>query len=91
MEKRKNISNSKIKNLRHPFSIFLGQKVILTLMDGTEYKGVFLKYSIFEIEIATNIGTKEEPIKGELVVHKKDICSIVENHKGYRREKPKKK
>lgn len=90
MLKSKEVDVNKIKNLRHPYEFFKGQKIILTLMDGTEYKGVFLEYRKYEIEIATNIGTEENNEKGELVVHKTDISNIIENNKGFRREKKKK-
>lgn len=74
-----------IRELKYPYSLFVGQKVVVTLMDGTEYRGVFLKYSRFEIQIATNIGTEDNPKKGVAIIHKTDIISIKENHKGYRK------
>ncbi|MEB6838015.1 hypothetical protein [Staphylococcus simulans] len=76
-----------IKELRNPYSLFLGQKVVVTLLDGTEYNGVFLKYSPYEIYIETNIGTQENPEKGVMMIHKKDYISIEENHKGNRQKR----
>jgi hypothetical protein len=91
MPKVKPVDVNKIKSLEQPFEFFKGQKIILTLMDGTEYKGVFLEHKTYVIEIATNIGTEEHREKGELIVHKSDISTIIENNKGLRREKKKKK
>lgn len=87
MSKVKPVDVNKIKNLKYPFQFFKGQKIKLTLMDGTEYKGVFLEDKPYVIEIATNIGTEEHREKGELIVHKSDISTIIENNKGFRREK----
>lgn len=76
-----------IKDLNFPFEFFKGQKVVLALMDGREFKGVLLKHNVYDVDLVTNIGTKEEPQKGTLNVHKSEIKYIIENHKGVRRTK----
>lgn len=78
-----------IKDLNFPFEFFKGQKVVLALMDGREFKGVLLKHNIYDVDLVTNIGTKEDSQKDTLNVHKSEIKYIIENHKGFRRVKNK--
>lgn len=76
-----------IKETHMPFEFFKGQKVKLVLMDDREFKGVLLKHNYYDIDIVTNVGTKSNPEKGTLKVHKSEIKYIIENNKGFRRKK----
>lgn len=80
-----------IKETRFPFEFFKGQKVKLVLMDDREFKGVLIKHSYHDIDIVTNVGTQSNPEKGTLKVHKSEIKYIIENNKGIRRKRKKKK
>lgn len=78
-----------IKKLNKPFEYFKGQKVKLVLMDDREFKGILLNHNVYDIELVTNIGTKDNHEKGILVIHKNEIKYIIENNKGTRNKKKK--
>ncbi|WP_193018676.1 hypothetical protein [Staphylococcus equorum] len=76
-----------IKDVKQPFEYFKGQNSKIVLLDGREYKGVLLKHSNYDIEFVTNVGTKDQPKKGTLIIHKSEIKYIIENNKGIRKTK----
>ncbi|MCE5003453.1 hypothetical protein KJJ36_13865 [Staphylococcus pseudoxylosus] len=79
-------AKSNVKGLKYPLEIFKTHSVIVKLLNGDVKKGVFSSHTPFDIKLITNIGTKQAPEKGLLVIHKKDICSVERNPKKLKRK-----